>query len=399
MKRLKSIVKSLNDFQKILILFLVWRAVLFAISYLATIFIPTWGGLYPYVESSLEITGLPSWIWGFGGFDGVHYLRIAQNGYVAGSQAFFPMYSIIINFLSRIIPVANYYDPQLFVNTNFFYAGMIISNLVFIPALWIVKKLFDTYTESKYSWLAIVLLLVFPTSFYFGAIYTESLFLLFAASTLNFYRKENYVLAGFFGILTSATKIVGITIPGILVIDALIGLWKRETAGKNWKTMFTGIVGSLGLFSYMAYLQVKFGDALLFMNSQPMFGAGRSAEPVITLPQVLYRYFKILSSIPLTEMRFYNALFELVFTVVILVVLIASVKKVKFSYWLATLVMIIVPTLTGTFSSMPRYILVAFLLFPFIASKLKKAYTPVAIALGILGAICIALFTRGYWVA
>mgnify|MGYP000876407592 FL=1 len=399
MKQLKSIAKSLNDFQKILILFLVWRVVLFVIAYLATIFIPTWGGWYPYVERSLEITGLPSWIWGFGGFDGVHYLRIAQNGYVTGSQAFFPMYPVVINLLSRIIPVANYYDPQFFVNTNFFYAGMIISNLIFIPALWVVKKLFDTYTESRYSWLAIILLLVFPTSFFFGAIYTESIFLFFAASTLYFYKKGNYFLAGLFGILTSATKIVGIAIPGIMIIDALIGLWKREMKGKNWRTLFSGIVGSLGLFSYMAYLQVKFGDALLFLNSQPMFGAGRSAEPVITLPQVFYRYFKILSSIPFTEMRFYNALFELLLTIVILVVLLVSVKKIKFSYWLATLAMIIVPTLTGTFSSMPRYILVAFLLFPFIASRLKKAYTPVAIALGILGVICIALFTKGYWVA
>jgi hypothetical protein len=69
------------------------------------------------------------------------------------------------------------------------------------------------------------------------------------------------------------------------------------------------------------------------------------------------------------------------------------------SYWIAILGILILPTLTGTFSSMPRYALGAYLLFPLIVTRLKNAYTPVIIIFLILGIICISLFTRGYWVA
>lgn len=81
--------KKYSEIKKILLIFLVWRVSLFIIAYLAQIFIPNWGGRFPYADRELEITGLPSWIWGFGNFDGVHYLRIAQNGYnFLASQAF-----------------------------------------------------------------------------------------------------------------------------------------------------------------------------------------------------------------------------------------------------------------------------------------------------------------------
>jgi Gpi18-like mannosyltransferase len=399
MKRLISIVKSLNDFKKILLLFIFWRLVVFGVAYLATLIIPVWGGWYPYVDRVLSITGLPSWIWGFGGFDGVHYLRIAQNGYTQGSQAFFPAYPILINLLSRLIPVKNYFETALFVNTNFFYAGMILSNVFTVLGLWVTKKLFDLEYDRKISWSAIVLLLALPTSFYYGAIYTESMFLLFAAATLYFYKKGNYLLAAIFGIVTSATKIVGVIIPGILIIDAIIGFWKKSKVKENIKVLLAGLTGSMGLFGYMAYLQIRFGDALLFLNSQASFGAGRSDKPFILLPQVIYRYFKILTSIPPSEMKFYNALFEIVFSLLGFVFLFWGIKKIRPSYWLAIFGMLIIPTLTGTFLSMPRFILTVFLLLPFVVIRLKKAYTPVVIALIILGVICISLFTRGYWVA
>lgn len=400
MKLLKSTLKSFNDFQKILLIFIVWRIVLFLISYLATLVIPVWGGWYPYVDRVLSVTGLPSWIWGWGGFDGVHYLRLAQNGYsYLGSQAFFPVFPALINLVSRIIPVKIYLDTNFFVNTNFFYSGLLISNILTILALYYAKKLFDLEYGVSISWRIIIFILVFPTSFYMGAIYTESLFILSAVLTLYSYKKGNYLLAGLFGALTSGIKVLGVFIPLILVIDGLVGLIKKQDFKKNFKILLAGLFGGFGLLSYMLYLQYKFSDALLFLHVQSGFGAGRSSTSIVTLPQVFYRYIKIFVAIPPTEMRFYNALFELAFSILAFLFLILMVKKIKLSYWISIFGILLVPTLTGTLSSMPRYILTAFILFPFVVIRLKKAYTPAVIILGLIEAVCIVLFIRGYWVA
>ena len=104
---------------KIVSLFLVWRAALFLIAFFSTIFITNFGGRFPYYKNLLISTGLPAWIWGFGNFDGVHYLNIAQFGYMAEySQSFFPAYPLLI----KIFSFGRYY----------FLSGMFISNILFL---------------------------------------------------------------------------------------------------------------------------------------------------------------------------------------------------------------------------------------------------------------------------
>src|SRR4030066_1349403 len=92
-------------FWKILKYFLSWRITLFVVAFLSIYFLPVFGGRFPYVDRVLEITHLPYWVWGFGNFDGVHYLRIAQDGYLAQySQAFFPVFPILIRTVAFVFP-------------------------------------------------------------------------------------------------------------------------------------------------------------------------------------------------------------------------------------------------------------------------------------------------------
>lgn len=380
--------------------FLSWRIILILVAAVGVFILPKWGGWYAYADRSLTITGLPSWLWSWGGFDGVHYLRLAQGGYFyKGSQAFFPVYPVLIDLLSRIIPVKNYLDPAVFVNTNFFYAGMIISNVAAFLSVFFLLKFFTMEFGEKTAQKTVIFLLAFPTAFYMGALYTESIFILFAVLTLYFYKKEKFIPAALFGFLTSATRVVGIFIPFIMVVDSMIKLKRSRKNHIAVKALTAGIVGGSGLLAYMVFLQVKFSDFLMFLHVQGGFGAERSSGALILLPQVFYRYLKIFISLGPTQMRFYNALFELVFTCLALYFLVVSFRKIKLSYWLAALGILILPTLTGTLSSMPRYILSMFIIFPFIVLKLKKGYWPVIVLFVLLQAACVILFTRGYWVA
>ena len=391
--------KDKNIFLRILGYFSIWRTLLFVIAILAGILIVNFGARFPYVDRVLTITNLPNWVWGFGNFDGVHYLRLAQNGYSAEySQAFFPLYPLLIK-LFNIFPKGNL-DLSLYTDPSFFYVGIILSNLLFVFSLFFLYKLWREEYNGKISNLALILLLTFPTSFYFGAIYSESLFIFLTVLTFLFTNKNKFILAGFFAALASATKIQGSLLFIYLLIE-LIYRYKDHllTRGALVKKGVTALILSVtGLITYMFYLWRNFGNPIYFLTSQPAFGAARSTIPIVTLPQVFYRYFKMLTTVNPGNISFWNSLLELTFTIALIIVLIYSFKKIKFSYWIFVLMAVIMPTLTGTLSSMPRYALLAFPLFPFIA-KFNKASKYIIIAQALLLITLAALFVRGYWVA
>jgi Gpi18-like mannosyltransferase len=387
-------------FKKITVSFLIWRVWLFFIAFLSIFFIPTFGARFPYADRVLEITNLPYWIWGFGNFDGVHFLRLAQNGYNAEfTQAFFPLYPLLIRFLN-FFPRIKTLDLNIFTDPSYFLTAIILSTVFFLLALYFLFKLWGEEYNKKTAFLSILLLLSFPTAFYFGATYSESLFLLLVVLTFWFSKKNKYVLAGLTALLASATKIQGT----ILFIFLAIELWQkyRNNLIKPGKQLWYGLVGlfisPLGLVAYMYYLYKAFGNAIYFLTAQPAFGAERSSLPLVLLPQVIYRYIKMLLTLSPSTLAFWNAKLELTITLILVVGLIFAFKKIKFSYWIYAALAILLPTLTGTLSSMPRYALLAFPLLPLIA-KFNKASRYIIIAQVLIGTVLLALFIRGYWVA
>lgn len=388
-----------NTFVKILGYFSVWRVMLFIIAIVAGLLIVNFGGRFPYVDRVLTVTNLPNWVWGFGNFDGVHYVRLAQNGYSAEySQAFFPLYPMLIRFFN-FLPKGNL-DLSLYTDPSYFYIGLVLSNLLFIFALYFLYKLWRQEYNGKISKLALILLLTFPTSFYFGSIYPESLFILLTVLTFWFTNKNKFILAGIFAAMASATKVQGSLLFLYLLIE-LIYRYKDGVLEKGiliWKGTFSLILSLVGIASYMFYLGKTFGNPIYFLTSQPAFGAERNSLPIITLPQVFYRYFKILTTVSPSNISFWNSLLELTVTIALVIVLIYSFKKIKFSYWLFVTLSVLLPTMTGTLSSMPRYALLAFPLLPALAG-FNKASRCIIIAQVLLEVVLLTLFIRGYWVA
>ena len=391
--------KFSSETKKIAALFLGWRVVLFAIAFLAVYLIPKWGGRFPYEDRVLVPTGLPSWIWGFGNFDGVHYLRIAQDGYAAANtQVFFPLYPILVRILN-IFPRNPLFDPSLFVDPSYFFTAFIISNLFFLLALYYFYKLLCLDFDKKVSLRSLLLLLVFPVSFYFGAIYTESLFLLLAVASIYYSRKHSFLLSGILAGFASATRVLGLMLLPLIVLE--IYLWakgRKLELGEKLKALIGIVAAPMGTLLYMMYLKVTTGSYLYFLAAQAPFGAQRSAERFILLPQVIYRYLKIFTSLPVFSLEFLSASLEFLFALIPLTLLIVFWKKMRLSYWLFTFGVLLTPTLTGTFSSMPRYALMGFLLLPLIAHR-KKLLGPLIFVFILLGVILIGLFSRGYWVA
>lgn len=375
---------------KIILAFFVWRAALFLIAFSTVIVLPNFGSRFPYWDTLLAPTGFPSWVWGFANFDGVHYLRLVLYGYEGSqySQAFFPLYPILIKYLSF--------------GGNYLLSGLFLSNMLFVCGTYAFYELLKIDFNDKVSFKSIILLLAFPTAFYFGSLYSEALFLFLASSSLLLVRKNRFLEAGFLAALGSATRIFGLLLIPVFIVEIYQKIKDGEMTLKSkefFKDLAAVTIIPLGTILYMWYLKLDFGDPLYFLNSQPAFGAERSSQPFILLPQVLFRYLKMLISVPVNSWQFFSSFSELAFTIFALICLVMSFKKIRFSYWLFSLGCVVLPTLTGTLSSMPRYILMIFLIFPFIALITGKYFKLVVVLLVILQVILVSLFTRGYWVA
>ena len=178
-------------------------------------------------------------------------------------------------------------------------------------------------------------------------------------------------------------------------------LWAQKRISKHALPLATVALGSLGLLTYMYYLATEFGDPLYFFHVQAEFGGIRE-EVVVTYPQVLYRYLKILVTARPFDFKYYSYLQDFIAGTVGLGLLVYSATKVRLSYVIFSLLVFIAPTLTGTFSSLPRYILVCFPLFIVLADWTEKnrlfRYTWFIFS-GILLVLNTVLFIQGYWVA
>lgn len=378
-------------FRRILLYFFTWRLFLFFVAFLSIYFVPKFTNSFPYVDRVLTVTKLPSWVWSFGGFDGVHYLRIAQNGYEANfTQAFFPVYPLLIR-LTNFLPASNL-DRSIFVDPSFFITGLVLSNVLFVFALYFFYKIVEIDFDNKIAYLSTILLLVFPTSFFFGSVYTESLFLLLTTSSIYFMRKNKFLLSALLISVAGATRVIG----GFLIPLYFLEAYKSKN---KWNYLY-GLLTPLGIIAYMYYLNVNFNDPFYFFTSQASLNTGRDSEGLIMLPQVIYRYLKIfVYNNPLTVSYFISFL-EMLFTLLPLGLFAVYFKKIHFGYLVFGVASLLVGTLTGTLSSVPRYSIFAFVfLMPLIIKHHFKYFKYIVAISVVLLVILTMLFVRGYFVS
>ncbi len=402
-------------FKKIFYIFLIWRIGLFIIAWCGArvlFFSPR----FPYADVVLFPSRLPDWIWTFANFDGVHYLTIASRGYSSQyTQVFFPLYPLLIRFCSVLLP---FISPVAI--------GITLSSLFFLLSLVIFWKLLILDYSEKEIYFIFLFLIFFPVSFFWGSLYTESLFLLLSLLSFYFARKKKWLFAAALVGIASATRLTG-----IFLLPAL--LWeqwqdKLKTQNSKLKIRFPNsniipniklsfqllycfivtllhspilYLAPLGLIFYMIYLQTQFGDYLYFWHAQPVFGAERSGARLVFLPQVIWRYLKIFGSNNIFAEAFWIAVLEFVSSIgAIFLLILAHLKRVRFSYLLFAWLTVIVPTLTGTFSSMPRYVMLAFpiyIVLGLINNKIIKNFLFVIFCLLLI--VLTVLFSRGHWVS
>ncbi|MBI5620878.1 hypothetical protein HY949_03805 [Candidatus Gottesmanbacteria bacterium] len=348
---------------------------------------------------------LPYWMTAWGNFDAFYYLGIAKRGYFVSELPFFPLYPFFIALLTQLIKPLPYLA-----------SGLIIAHVAFFAGLVVSAKLLAVDGKRVLLPLFLVALVLFPTSYSYGAAYNDSVFFLFATLTIYWSRTDRWWLAGLFGALATLTRFNGLALFPYLIIELATSSTKATLATWKFNALFQSLTTHIlngrrdprihsillipaAFAGYLFYIQNVFGSWTKLFAAMNTWGQDRIILPI----QVFWRYGKIMLFTPLTQLVWWVALMELISVLFYSALLVWSFRKIRMSYWIFFAFSILIPSLTGTFQGMPRYGLHLYPLFLVLAMVLHKRsligkFIYVLVMLALL-LFCVILFTRGYFIA
>lgn len=352
----------------ILKLFLYWRFGLIAATVVGSLFftlVPN-GGIGA-IGPNKEFNYWASWAQ----WDGGHYYTIATQGYNEPNKfAFFPLYPVAVKALSFI----------LFGNTIL--AGLLISNAAFLTFLYVINSVVKKQFGEKAAFNTTVTYLLFPTTFFAVAFYSESLFLLLTALVLKLIQVKKIYLAAAFVVLASLTRLIGI----FLVIPLAFAVFK------NFKKAWAIAISLSGIVVYCLYLFRRFDDPFYFSTVQTSWHRYLT-NPIATI----YSYFTVN---PFHKP--FNDYLDLFLTLIFTIFLVVGIKKIPLSWSIYGFLSIIIPASTGTLTSMPRYLLATFpvfILFGLYAGDKTILKIIIWFLMLFLQIVLVMMFVNGHWTA
>ncbi len=395
------------NIRKIVRFFVSWKILVLLLALLSTFVLPFRGEFSALRDQAYPDFGknLP-YLWHiWGNFDGFFYMVIAKRGYFLSEQPFFPLFPYLIKWIT-----AHTGWPYLI-------SGQLISNLSFLLALLVAYRTLIIDKKTGLFTLFLFVILLFPTSFFYGAVYNDALFFLLATLTIYFSRSRLWTIASITGGLATLTRLNGLALFFYLLFEYFTAKNENPRATWNWRELknkafnffspwrlspekiFLLTLIPLTFLGYLAYVQTKFGDWGLVFSSMKVWGQDKVTFPLV----VFFRYLKIFFFSPKFELIYAVAAFEFVAILFYLFMLIYGFRKIRLSYWVFFAISLLIPSLTGTFQGMPRYGLHLYPLFLSLALFLKNRglvfkiiYFTVSVALLFFA---LTLFTRGYFVA
>jgi Mannosyltransferase (PIG-V) len=338
-------------------------------------------------------------------WDSVWYLRIADSGYgdSTARAAFFPLYPLLVRAVATPLGGS---EAALLI------AAFLVSLAAFVGALVLLHRLAELELGRRLARPVLLLLAVFPAALYFGAPYSESLFLLLAVGAFYSARTGHWAWAGACGGLASATRSAGLL---LLIPLALIwwGSHPRRARDAAWLAL-----APLGIGAYAAWLGLAEGDALRFLDVQeawsreltlPLAGAWDGLVAAVDGVRQLASgsrtpvYFEEAAGDPFRIAAINVMLFAtLVFAVVACVGVLRRLPKAYGAWVGASLVLpLSFPVTPQPLMSLPRFVSVLFPVFMWLAVVCdERRSTDVVVAASAVG---LGLFTAQYaswhWIA
>jgi hypothetical protein len=196
-------------------------------------------------------------------WDAPYYINLAKQGYAALPYAmgYFPLYPLLVAALTRVTGL------------SLAMSGMLISQLSYLVAILFFYKLARLIRDDHaYAMWSTIFMTVFPSAFFFFAVYAEPLVL--ALSVLGVYlalrARPAYPASGLALGLAAAARPVGWLVNVVLGVEFLR---RRKFDLMSWLSFGVGLALSvLGLALFVWYLYTLTGSFLAVPNATALWG-------------------------------------------------------------------------------------------------------------------------------
>ena len=320
------------------------------------------------------------------------YVSIAEEGYVyqgvdLPSVAFFPLLPLVMRALTPLTG-----DPLL--------AGILISNLALLLAAILFHRLVARSHDQRLADRATWYLLIFPTAFFGMAVYTESLFLLFAIGALYFARRGYWEISALLGTAGAMTRLMGLLIAVLLLVE----WWQQRRAAAAGRrpsllTLLAPAAVPLGTLAYSAYLWRAFGDPLAFVHGAAAW-ARQPQSPLQLLAGLFQTPAGGWASALLSGRLPLNDWIDFAFVTLFLILGLLLLRHRRWSEGTFVTLGVLLSLSSGLWMSQRRYVWVLFPAFIILARWGDRPWADrliTTISLLTL-ALFTALFANGYWV-
>lgn len=322
----------------------------------------------------------------FARYDAGWYHAIASQGYAFGeggrnNLAFFPLYPTLMRGGGTLLGSRQ---------EDFYFAGIVISWLAFAGAMVMVHQLARLDLDERRAQRAVLYAAIFPFAYFFGMVYSESLFFLGLVSAAYAFRTKRWAWAGLAGAAMTATRVTG-----VMALPGLAWLAWRAAGGDHREQVkaalsVVGCTAGIGLYSLYSYAlsgnPFAWYDAITFWNYHP--GGNPVAMPLAVLSALVTRPVSYLNE----TMAPYDALNTLAAVGALSLVPLIW-KRFGLGYALVVLGGLLLPLSSGQLEGLGRYASVQFPIALALASLSGEMRHGLLLAgSAILYAICLALF-------
>jgi hypothetical protein len=167
----------------------------------------------PLQDQGFTVLGRAHPFWDtFARYDAGWYHGIASQGYVFGAGgrnnlAFFPLYPMLMRGGGTLLGSRQ---------EDFYFAGIVVSWIAFACAMVMLYKLARLDLDEQSARRAVLYAAVFPFAYFFGVVYSESLFFLALVSAAYAFRTRRWGWAALAGAAMTATRVTGVmALPGL----------------------------------------------------------------------------------------------------------------------------------------------------------------------------------------
>src|ERR1700694_3402196 len=325
-------------------------------------------------------------------WDSEWYFKIVTDGYryngdptIQQNIVFYPLYPMLARGLAAISGIS---APN---------ALLLVANISGFCAILLLFKLVREKFRDDLGLASVALLSFFPTSVLLSAGYTEPLELLLIVSFFLVLKRKRYVVAALFAGLAIADRSTGILLSPILLWEMWCNLDR-----KRFLLAFIpcALIATSGLWLFMSYLWLEFGNPFVFSEGQAAFTGGTTLGGRLVSALKLDPFSRMI----LDDWNPWGL--DSWFTLAFIVLISIGCFRLCVSWTLFAIGVLLLPylTLSGGPSglvSMSRFNLVSFPLFVTMAHLGLRARWLMIGAIGLFSAALFmdaALFARRIWI-